>query len=192
MVHPNIRSANRPLADTLTPVYPTTSGLSQAQLNTIILDALKRVDLCDTLLETIQKKYSLCTFERSIRFLHHPDKDVSIEALLDKTHPAWRRVQFDELLAQQLALAQARARRLALGAIAMPLTVGALQTQLVAQLPFELTAAQQRVVEEIIADLNQTQDRKSTRLNSSHVAISYAVFCLKKKKKQNSHCRFTE
>src|SRR5437870_2455113 len=34
-------------------------------------------------------------------------------------------------------------------------------------------------------------DRKSTRLNSSHVAISYAVFCLKKKKKQkkknNSH-----
>src|SRR5207253_9896567 len=29
------------------------------------------------------------------------------------------------------------------------------------------------------------QDRKSTRLNSSHVAISYAVFCLKKKKKKN-------
>src|SRR5439155_7463339 len=28
------------------------------------------------------------------------------------------------------------------------------------------------------------EDRKSTRLNSSHVAISYAVFCLKKKKKQ--------
>src|SRR5437870_7390007 len=31
----------------------------------------------------------------------------------------------------------------------------------------------------------QNQDRKSTRLNSSHVAISYAVFCLKKKK--NNH-----
>src|SRR5690625_7610679 len=30
------------------------------------------------------------------------------------------------------------------------------------------------------------QDRKSTRLNSSHVAISYAVFCLKKKKKQGA------
>src|SRR5438034_7024172 len=29
------------------------------------------------------------------------------------------------------------------------------------------------------------QDRKSTRLNSSHTVISYAVFCLKKKKKQN-------
>src|SRR5690625_6280579 len=30
-------------------------------------------------------------------------------------------------------------------------------------------------------------DRKSTRLNSSHVAISYAVFCLKKKKQTNAH-----
>src|SRR5699024_11623193 len=29
------------------------------------------------------------------------------------------------------------------------------------------------------------RDRKSTRLNSSHVSISYAVFCLKKKKKEN-------
>src|SRR5689334_23471970 len=30
------------------------------------------------------------------------------------------------------------------------------------------------------------QDRKSTRLNSSHSSISYAVFCLKKKKKNNN------
>src|SRR2546426_7134557 len=32
--------------------------------------------------------------------------------------------------------------------------------------------------------LDQAQDRKSTRLNSSHLVISYAVFCLKKKKKE--------
>src|SRR5438477_6853293 len=31
------------------------------------------------------------------------------------------------------------------------------------------------------------RDRKSTRLNSSHMSISYAVFCLKKKKKKNSN-----
>src|SRR5437667_9195136 len=31
-----------------------------------------------------------------------------------------------------------------------------------------------------------TGDRKSTRLNSSHITISYAVFCLKKKKKHNN------
>src|SRR5437660_6795721 len=33
-----------------------------------------------------------------------------------------------------------------------------------------------------------SRDRKSTRLNSSHVAISYAVFCLKKKKRFNKRC----
>src|SRR5438034_8728413 len=33
------------------------------------------------------------------------------------------------------------------------------------------------------------EDRKSTRLNSSHTVISYAVFCLKKKKKQKQHIR---
>src|SRR2546427_6647691 len=34
---------------------------------------------------------------------------------------------------------------------------------------------------------NDAADRKSTRLNSSHSQISYAVFCLKKKKKKESH-----
>src|SRR5690349_23401968 len=34
--------------------------------------------------------------------------------------------------------------------------------------------------------LSHGEDRKSTRLNSSHVEISYAVFCLKKKKKKNN------
>src|SRR5699024_11273550 len=36
-------------------------------------------------------------------------------------------------------------------------------------------------------DLCHTADRKSTRLNSSHVSISYAVFCLKKKNPQRRH-----
>src|SRR5690625_6063865 len=36
----------------------------------------------------------------------------------------------------------------------------------------------------IRSEIKTTIDRKSTRLNSSHVAISYAVFCLKKKKKR--------
>src|SRR5262245_66593430 len=33
------------------------------------------------------------------------------------------------------------------------------------------------------------RDRKSTRLNSSHLGISYAVFCLKKKKKKTKHIK---
>src|SRR5258705_13112851 len=34
---------------------------------------------------------------------------------------------------------------------------------------------------------DEQEDRKSTRLNSSHLGISYAVFCLKKKKKNHNH-----
>src|SRR5690625_6808486 len=43
---------------------------------------------------------------------------------------------------------------------------------------------------EQLAELIQ-EDRKSTRLNSSHVAISYAVFCLKKKKKRKKETTST-
>src|SRR5690554_7053217 len=38
-----------------------------------------------------------------------------------------------------------------------------------------------------LATIDHQADRKSTRLNSSHVRISYAVFCLKKKKKKRKH-----
>src|SRR5256885_6837658 len=42
--------------------------------------------------------------------------------------------------------------------------------------------AQQAVREDAERDQAEQEDRKSTRLNSSHLVISYAVFCLKKKK----------
>src|SRR3712207_7575871 len=41
----------------------------------------------------------------------------------------------------------------------------------------------------VIETQYRTRDRKSTRLNSSHANISYAVFCLKKKKDKESHRR---
>src|SRR5438309_3839086 len=40
-----------------------------------------------------------------------------------------------------------------------------------------------------VTALSMKTDRKSTRLNSSHSSISYAVFCLKKKKKSNKNTR---
>src|SRR5699024_12045202 len=43
------------------------------------------------------------------------------------------------------------------------------------------TAAEEVSEEELTRDIERLRDRKSTRLNSSHVSISYAVFCLKKK-----------
>src|SRR5205814_4761187 len=45
-----------------------------------------------------------------------------------------------------------------------------------------VTGSMQRAIDETN---RRRRDRKSTRLNSSHLGISYAVFCLKKKKKKN-------
>src|SRR5690625_6110848 len=48
----------------------------------------------------------------------------------------------------------------------------------------------QRIVDWLVGEVKngyEPVDRKSTRLNSSHVAISYAVFCLKKKKRGQIH-----
>src|SRR6266511_5090819 len=47
-----------------------------------------------------------------------------------------------------------------------------------------LDASRERPYLSLRLELDPTLDRKSTRLNSSHVKISYAVFCLKKKKKK--------
>src|SRR5438132_9896899 len=66
---------------------------------------------------------------------------------------------------------------------------GTLQGRLVNELRVAeirtLAAANQYLRERFLPDYNATfgRDRKSTRLNSSHTVISYAVFCLKKKKK---------
>src|SRR5437870_7561147 len=49
-------------------------------------------------------------------------------------------------------------------------------------------AARDRELDAVLADQLVGRDRKSTRLNSSHVAISYAVFCLKKKNISKKNC----
>src|SRR5256885_9615291 len=48
--------------------------------------------------------------------------------------------------------------------------------------PVVLSAADVEQVERLVDRALRIRDRKSTRLNSSHLVISYAVFCLKKKK----------
>src|SRR3712207_7064875 len=54
-------------------------------------------------------------------------------------------------------------------------------------LPHTDTAEAQQVVVMVVRQLGRLLDRKSTRLNSSHANISYAVFCLKKNKNPTPH-----
>src|SRR5438874_3921561 len=55
----------------------------------------------------------------------------------------------------------------------------------------ELRSGQLKYVENDHGHRERGEDRKSTRLNSSHVEISYAVFCLKKKKKNHKQTQHT-
>src|SRR5437667_8216400 len=51
--------------------------------------------------------------------------------------------------------------------------------------------ARQELDVDAVVMVTGRRDRKSTRLNSSHITISYAVFCLKKKKKKRKQTRAT-
>jgi ATP-dependent DNA helicase RecG len=154
MVHPTYKVVQEgdPLPNALTPVYPAGEGLSQASLRKTIANALTRVDWRDTLTPALLASLKLQSFEPSVRLLHNPPPEVSEDALMDRSHPAWIRMKFDELLAQQLSLKRAQEARRAKGAAALPV-IGALSDAFLNNLPFRLTGAQQRVLEEIRADL---------------------------------------
>jgi ATP-dependent DNA helicase RecG len=156
MVHPAYKVVNEgaPLPTSLTPVYPSGEGLSQPVLRKAIGEAMKRVDWTDTLPASLRAQLQLSDLEPAVKLLHYPPQQVDEHALADRSHPAWTRVKFDELLAQQLSLKRAQRARRAKGS--PPLTVvGKLSKNLQAVLPFKLTKAQQRVLTEISADLRQ-------------------------------------
>ena len=154
MVHPQYRvlRAQEPVPETLTPVYPTTAGLSQAALRKWITWALDHDALEETLPAAIYGRLALPSYAESVRTLHRPLPDASLEALEARSTPAWRRLAFDELLAQQLSMRRHRARRRSHGAPALE-PGGKLVEALLCSLPFDLTAAQCRVAAEISADL---------------------------------------
>jgi ATP-dependent DNA helicase RecG len=158
MVHPTVRIVHEdtPLASALTPVYPTGAGLPQAYLRKAVAAGLSRAPL-DELIphELIPGPWP--RLREALQFLHHPSPDVSVAALEDHSHPAWQRLKFEELLAQQISQMQARAERAHLKAPVLPTRPQGLPDRLLAVLPFQLTAAQQRVCEEIAQDLQRPQ-----------------------------------
>jgi ATP-dependent DNA helicase RecG len=154
MVHPQCRkaSADEPLPQALTPVYPTTAGLSQATLRKLVTQALDQLAQQDTLTADILTPLRLPGFAEAVRTLHQPAPEMSLQALESRHHPAWRRLALDELLSQQLSMRRHYAHRRRQDA--PPLAPhGRLTDQLLAALPFALTPAQSRVQDEISRDL---------------------------------------
>src|SRR5256885_4938468 len=83
---------------------------------------------------------------------------------------------------QQSVASAAALRRKDPGAAAVAASLGALAGQISVAMPLERLLALQPQIRGCSAS-SRSRDRKSTRLNSSHLVISYAVFCLKKKNK---------
>ncbi len=156
MVHPQYRKveADEPLQQALTPVYPTTAGLSQAMLRKLVHRMLEDDGHADTLPPPLLDKLALPEFMPTVRLLHAPEPDIALSTLENREHPAWRRLAFDELLAQQLSMRRHYARRRGQNAPAL-LPHGRLTQGLLEKLPFALTPAQQRVAAEISHDLAQ-------------------------------------
>jgi ATP-dependent DNA helicase RecG len=156
MVHPKCRAVDddTPLQQSLTPVYPTTAGLAQLILRKLIGNALETLPLSDTLPDALLQRLHLAGFAESVQLLHNPSPDISASSLEERTHSAWRRIKFDELLAQQLSMRvhhRERGKRIAPKLAAQ----GKLTVRLIKDLPFALTKAQQRTFAEISRDLAQ-------------------------------------
>jgi len=172
MVHPKFRAVTEgaPLPQALTPVYPAAAGVPQALLRKRIDAALVALKLEEVLPQRLLDRLGYLSLAEAVRTLHHPPV-ADNAALLDKSHQAWTRIKFEELLAQQLAMARARALRLARRA--RPLNPGAGVLALCGALPFALTGAQERVIAEISADLARAQPM--TRLLQGDVGAGKTI-----------------
>jgi ATP-dependent DNA helicase RecG len=154
MVHPQLRIVrdNTPLAATLTPVYPAVAAFSQNAIRKAVEIALQHADLGETLPHKLLETLQLPGFAEALKALHHPQPDADLNALEAQATPAWQRIKFDELLAQQLSLRLAARQRQQLQAVPLH-GDGGFGQRLLAALPFALTAAQTRALTEIHRDL---------------------------------------
>lgn len=161
IVHPQYRLIKNAddvqLDDAFAPIYPVVAGIQQPRLRGLIdqaLALLARDGPRELLPENLVVGVGGGNLAQALAYLHHPPLDADLKSLAEASHPMLRRLVFEELLAQQLAVRQQRQRLRGNNAVALQ-GDGGLRKQLLAALKFELTAAQQRVAAEVAQDLNQ-------------------------------------
>ena len=163
LIHPEVQrvAEDEPaeVEQALTPIYPTTEGMHQLtwrDLTENALGLLGRGGLQELLPRSVLDEYRMPPLADAVRLLHRPPPDQSRELLSESGHPAQRRLALEELLAHQLSLRVLRQRQRRLGAPRLA-GDGSLQRVLLDRLPFTLTSAQQRVLDELRRDLAATQ-----------------------------------
>jgi ATP-dependent DNA helicase RecG len=158
---------NTALEQSLTPVYPSTDGLSQQSWRKLSQQALQLlgphtlIDYLEPAADTQPADDNFgfdpqTTLDQVLRYLHQPPTHASLALLREGKHPFQQRLAFEELLAHNLSLLRLRSKHNAQPAPAF--TAHAPNCELfLDQLGFKLTSAQQRVSKEIITDLQRSQ-----------------------------------
>jgi ATP-dependent DNA helicase RecG len=187
MIHPEYRllreGQDAAMNDALTPVYPATEGVQQGRLRYLTDQALtmmRKAPPEELLPPSITQKLGMPSLANAIGYLHRPPPDADIGQLLEGRHPCQQRLAFEELLAHYLSLRNLRA--LAATEQAPALTDGEERvTAFIDDLPFTLTGAQARVVDDILADL--ARPHPMMRLIQGDVGsgktVVAAIACLK-------------
>jgi len=161
MIHPEYRVLRKDqdpaINDSLTAIYPATEGVQQGRLRNLTdqaLQIMQRSPPRELLPADVIEQLDLPPLAKAIVYLHRPPPDADVELMLAGQHPCQQRLAFEELLAHYLSLKSLRA--LADTETAPALTDGEPEVAgFVRDLAYELTAAQRKVVDEILGDLSQ-------------------------------------
>ncbi len=156
----------------LEPVYPLTAGVSNRLLVKVVRQATERLPVLPEWLDPDHvKQQGWPSFTEALRRLHVPQAAEDIE----QDSPVRRRLAYDELLSNQLALALVRRHMRAVSG--RPLAaVGRLRERILGALPFSLTDSQRQAVEEIIADMARPE--RMLRLLQGDVGSGKTVVAL--------------
>ena len=148
------------LEQTLTPVYPLTEGITQIRIRDLCRQALGLMDkhgIKELLPEALKQQLDgLLSFSLidALRLIHSPPPSIELHRLATGEHPAQQRLAAEELIAHNLSLLKMRDKVQSLPAPSLTTNKQAL-SHFLDQLPFELTSAQQKVSQEIAADINK-------------------------------------
>ncbi|HEY8452026.1 MAG: ATP-dependent DNA helicase RecG [Micromonosporaceae bacterium] len=156
LAHPSYELLDEPeegvaqdYASEIIPIYPATRGVSSWELTKAVRTVLSTVELPpDPLPERLRRDRGLVDLATALRDIHRPESWEALEA-------ARRRLTWDEAFALQLTLVQRKRRAAATPATPRPYRPGGLRDAFDAALPYELTAGQKAVGEQLERDLGQ-------------------------------------
>jgi len=163
MVHPSYKrilsEQDEAVSDRLTPVYPSVEGLGQASWIKLSDQALsllrnRQLELEELLPDDLRGNLRIPPLTDALAFIHRPPAGADVAALVERRHPAQQRLALEELLAHNLSMQQLHRRQREFRAPVLALAPD-LEHQFIERLPFQLTAAQERVIAEIQLDLAQ-------------------------------------